>query len=207
VMYTGVYAPPPALPVLSPNGDGIDEKQTLSYKVVRPSTVNASIVEPDGTTAYTESGARLPGVYKVTWPGSRAKGRAQTLGRWRWVVNATDDQNKTSSVERGFWVNDTLGFLRVSPKAIRLKAKRRNSVVARFRVAHSARVIGSIWTRSGVLVRKLKPVKLNPGRRALRWDGRYASHRLAYRGTYVFKVFAQNAFGPVQLAQAFVVLR
>jgi hypothetical protein len=206
-MYTGVYAAPPALPVISPNGDGIDEKQTLSYKVVRPSTVTASIVEPDGTTAYTESGARLPGVYKVTWPGSRAKSRAQTLGRWRWVVNATDDQSKTSSVERGFWVNDTLGFLRVSPKAIRLKAKRRNSVVARFRLAHSARVIGSIWTRSGVLVRKFKPVNLNPGTRTLRWDGRYASHRLAYRGTYVFKVFAQNAFGPVQLAQAFVVLR
>jgi hypothetical protein len=210
VMYTGVYAPPPALPVISPNGDGIDERQALSYKVVRPSTVNASIVEPDGSIAYTESGARLPGVYKVTWPGSRAKRRhlqAQTLGRWRWVVNATDDQGKTSSVERGFWVNDTLGFLRVSPKAIKLRVKRRNAVVARFRVAHSARVIGSIWTRSGVLVRRLRPVKLNPGVRALRWDGRYASKRLAYRGSYVFRVFAQNAYGPVQLAQAFVVLR
>ena len=210
VMYTGVYAPPPALPVISPNGDGIDERQSLSFKVVRPSTVNASIVEPDGTTAYTASGARLPGVYKVTWPGSRAKAhkrRIEALGRWRWVVNATDDQGKTSSVERGFWVNDTLGFLNVSPRAIRLRAKRRNAVFARFRVAHSARVIGSIWTRSGVLVRRLRPVKLRPGSRALRWDGRYTSRRLAYRGTYVFKVFAQNAFGPVQLARAFVVLR
>jgi len=207
VTYSGVYAPAPALPVISPNGDGIDERQALSYKVVRPSTVTASIVEPDGTMAYTESGARLPGVYKVTWPGSRTKRRAQTLGRWRWVVTATDDQKKASSVERGFWVNDTLGFLRVSPKAIRLRAKRRNAVVARFRVAHSARVIGTIWTRSGVLVRRLKPVKLRPGLRTLRWDGRYASRRLAYRGTYVFKVFAQNTYGPVQLAQAFVVLR
>jgi len=122
-------------------------------------------------------------------------------------VSATDSQGKTSSVERGFWVNDTLGFLNVSPRAIRLRAKRRNAVVARFRVAHSARVIGSIWTRSGVLVRRLRPVKLRPGSRALRWDGRYTSRRLAYRGTYVFKVFAQNAFGPVQLARAFVVLR
>ena len=210
VMYTGVYAPPPALPVISPNGDGIDERQSLSFKVVRPSTVNASIIEPDGSTAYTASGARLPGVYKVTWPSSRAKAhkrRIEALGRWRWVVNATDDQGKTSSVERGFWVNDTLGFLNVSPRAIRLRAKRRNAVVARFRVAHSARVIGSIWTRSGVLVRRLRPVKLRPGSRALRWDGRYTSRRLAYRGTYVFKVFAQNAFGPVQLARAFVVLR
>ena len=68
-------------------------------------------------------------------------------------------------------------------------------------------MIGTIWTRSGVLVRRLKPVKLRPGLRTLRWDCRYASRRLAYRGTYVFKVFAQNTYGPVQLAQAFVVLR
>ncbi len=207
VMYVGVYAPPPALPVISPNGDGIDERQSLSYKVVRPSTIDAKIVEPDGSNAYTESGARLPGIYRVAWPGSRAKGRAQALGRWRWVVTAKDDQGRSSSVERGFWVNDTLGFLRVSPKAIRLHAKRRNRVVAQFRVAHEARVIGSVWTRSGVLVRRLRPVQLNPGRRVMRWDGRYASGRLAYRGRYVFKVFARNTYGPVQLAQAFVVLR
>ena len=207
VMYTGVYAPPPALPVISPNGDGIDERQTLAYKVVRPSRVNASIVEPDGSTAYTESGARLPGVYRITWPGSRAKGRVQSLGRWRWVVNATDDLGRTSSVERGFWVNDTLGFLRVSPKAIRLRARRRNVVFARFEVAHKARIVGSVWTRSGVPVRRLRTVTLNPGRRTLRWNGRYASGRLAYRGTYVFRVFAKNAYGPVELAQAFVVLR
>jgi Phosphodiester glycosidase len=207
VMYTGVYAPPPALSVISPNGDGIDERQSLSFKVVRPSTVTANIFEPDGTSAYSQVGPRLPGAYRVSWPGARAKGRLQTFGRWRWVVSATDDLGRTSSVERAFWVNDTLGFLRVSPKAVRLRARRANSIVARFQLAHTARVTGSIWARSGVLVRRLRPVTLKQGRRALRWNGRYASGRLAYRGGYVFKVFAQNAFGPAQLAQAFVVVR
>jgi hypothetical protein len=207
VLYTGVYAPPPALPVISPNGDGIDERQSLAFKVVRPSNVTASIVEPDGMNAYTQSGARVPGIYRLTWPGPTAKGRTQALGRWRWVVNASDDLGRTSSVERAFWVNDTLGFLRVAPKAVRLRRRRANAVVARFQVAHTARIIGSIWTSSGVLVRRLRPVKLKQGRRALRWDGRYANRRLAYRGRYVFKVFAQNAYGPVQLAQAFVVVR
>src|SRR5439155_11970535 len=151
VMYTGVYAPPPALPVISPNGDGSDERQPLAFKVVRPSTVSASIVEPDGSTAYDQTGARLPGIYRVTYPGPTAKGRAHALGRWRWVVTATDDLGRASSVERAFWVNDTLGFLRVSPKAIRLRARRPNTVVASFQVAHPARIVGSIWTRSGVL--------------------------------------------------------
>ena len=31
--------------------------------------------------------------------------------------------------------------------------------------------------------------------------------RLVYRGTYVFKVFAKNAYGPVDLNQRFVVRR
>jgi hypothetical protein len=207
VMYTGVYAPQPALTVISPNGDGVDERQSLAFKLVRPSNVTASIIEPDGTSAYSQVGARLPGIYRVTWPGPTAKGRAQALGRWRWVVTATDDLGRSSSVERAFWVNDTLGFLRVAPKAVRLRARRANAIVARFQVAHTARVIGSIWTRSGVLVRRLRPVTLKQGRRALRWNGRYANGRLAYRGRYVFKVFAQNAFGPEQLAQAFLVLR
>ncbi len=39
LFYSGVYAPPPAVSVLSPNGDGIAEEQTLAFKVVRPSTV------------------------------------------------------------------------------------------------------------------------------------------------------------------------
>jgi phosphodiester glycosidase len=207
VMYTGVYAPPPTLSVISPNGDGTDERQTLAFKLVRPSSVTASIIEPDGTTAYSLSDARLPGLYRISWPGSRAKGRAQTLGLWRWVVSATDDDGRSSSVTRTFWVNDTLGFLRVSPRSIRLRPRARNAVFARFHVAHRAKVIGSIWTRSGVLVRRLRPMELQPGTRALRWDGRYANGRLAYRGRYVFKVFARNSYGPVLLAQAFGVLK
>jgi hypothetical protein len=43
--------------------------------------------------------------------------------------------------------------------------------------------------------------------RALRWNGRYASGHFAYPGTYLFKVYAQNAYGPVELAQAFGVRR
>ena len=33
--------------------------------------------------------------------------------------------------------------------------------------------------------------------RAVSWNGRYASGHFAYPGRYVFKVYAQNAYGPV----------
>ena len=207
--YMGVYAPPPTQPVLSPNGDGQNEKETLSYKLVRQSNITASLLDPTGATAYSETGDRAPGIYRITWPSSSKARRATqlVLGRWRWVVRATDDQGETSSVSRVFWVNDTLGFLRVSPSVVRLGAHRRNLVVAKFKVAHPAKVVGSVWTKSGVLVRRLGSYRFRPGNRAVRWNGRYGTGRLAYRGRYLFKVYAQNAYGPVTLSQGFGVYR
>jgi hypothetical protein len=41
----------------------------------------------------------------------------------------------------------------------------------------------------------------------LRWNGRYRSGRLAYRGSYVFSVYAKNTYGPVTLTQTFGVRR
>lgn len=209
IMYDGVYAPAPALPVISPNGDGKSEKQTLSFKIVHPSTVTANLLDPNGASVYSVTGPRDPGIFKVTWPaGPSAKRQAQeSLGRWRWVVSATDDQARQSSVERAFWVNDTLGFLRVAPRSARVGPRRANRVIARFRLAHSARVVGSVWTRSGVLVRRVGAFRMKAGVRALKWNGRYRSGHLAYPGRYLFKVYARNAYGPVELSKTFGVRR
>jgi phosphodiester glycosidase len=211
LMYIGVYAPAPAPPVLSPNGDGQGERETLSYKIVRPSAVDAKLIDPTGATAYEDVGNRAPGIYQVTWPNSAIRHRSAArrratglaLGRWRWVVSATDDQGQSSSVSRVFWVNDTLGFLKVSPRVARVGKHRRNHVVASFQVLHTARVTGSVWTRTGVLVRRIGPRRLTPGKRSLVWNGRYRSGGYAYRGRYVFKVYAQNAYGPMTLSQNF----
>jgi hypothetical protein len=207
VLYTGVYAPPPALAVVSPNGDGIAEQQLLSFKLVRPSTVTTSLVGPGGATALTQTDERLPGIFKLSWPGPAARRQVEPLGRWRWVVTATDDLNQKSSVERSFWLNDTLGFMRVAPKAVRLRPRTRTAVVARFKLAYKARVTPSIWTTSGVLVRRLPAKSLEPGTRTIAWNGRFSNGRLVYRGSYLFRVFAQNAFGPVDLGQPFSVRR
>ena len=208
VLYSGVYAPAPALPVVSPNGDGIAERQQLSYKVVRTSSVTASLVGPGGATAFTDTGTREPGSYTFAWPSSaRRLTQDDPLGRWRWVVTATDDTGRPSSVERAFWLNDTLGFIRVAPRAVKLRKRTRTAVVARFKLAYPARVTPSIWTTRGILIRRLPTRALAPGTRAIAWNGRFQNGRLVYRGTYVFKVFAQNGYGPVDLNQRFVVRR
>ncbi len=208
VLYSGVYAPPPALAVVSPNGDGIAERQQLSYKVVRTSSVTASLVGPGGATAFTDTGTREPGSYSFAWPSSaRRRSQDDPLGRWRWVVTATDNEGLQSSVERAFWLNDTLGFIRVAPRSVKLRKKTRTAVVARFKLAYPARVTPSIWTTGGILVRRLPARNLATGTRAIAWNGRFQNGRLVYRGTYVFKVFAQNGYGPVDLNQRFVVRR
>jgi hypothetical protein len=208
ILYTGVYAPPPTAPVVSPNGDGVGDRQQLAFKIVRPSTVTTSLVGPGGANELSQTDERAAGVYKVTWP-SAANRRRQTepLGRWRWVVTAVDDLGRKSSVERSFWLNDTLGYMRVAPRAVKLRSRGRNVIAARFKLAYKARVIPTIWTRSGVLVRKLPAMSLGPGTRTIGWNGRFANGRLVYRGSYVFKVYAQNAYGPVDLAQPFSVRR
>jgi len=169
--------------------------------------VTASLIGPGGVTGFTETQSRPAGVYGYSWPSAAKRKQAQPLGRWRWVVSAEDQDGATSSVERAFWLNDTLGFMRVAPRAVKLRKKTRKAVVARFRLAYSARVTPSIWTTYGVLIRKLPARTLAPGNRAIVWNGRFSNGRLVYRGTYVFKVFAQNAYGPVDLNQRFVVRR
>src|SRR4029453_10821725 len=47
VFYYGVHAPTPPETVVSPNGDGVGESQSLSFKLVRPSPVTASPTGPD----------------------------------------------------------------------------------------------------------------------------------------------------------------
>ena len=83
LMYYGVYAPAPD-PVISPNGDGFAEAQReLSYKVVRPSDVTATLFAPDGVPAYTETLHREPGTYPDRFPAraDRPTRRARAAGR------------------------------------------------------------------------------------------------------------------------------
>ena len=48
LFYYGVYVPNLGSRVLSPNSDGVDDAQSFSYKLVRPSTVSATLNGPGG---------------------------------------------------------------------------------------------------------------------------------------------------------------
>ncbi len=206
VAYEGVQAPPPAEPVLSPNGDGVAEAQSLAYKVVRPSTVTASLVGPDGVARMSISGSVEPGVYPLQWPGRREDGTPELEGRWTWTVSAVDDLGRASSAERSFSLNLSLGFARPVRPAL-VVPRRRPRAVATFELARPSLVRMRIETRSGALVRALGEAQLQPGTVTVAWDGVAASGALVYPGQYVARVVAVNELGSVSLAAPFTVRR
>jgi Phosphodiester glycosidase/FlgD Ig-like domain len=205
LFYYGVQAPPPTQPVLSPNGDGVAEVQSLSYKIVRPSTVSASIVGPDRIPRQTQTGPREPGVYRLTWSGRTPEGAAETEGRWRWVINAVDDQQQQSSVTRAFHLNNTLGFLRVRPSRMVVHRRGGNLRVG-FQLAHPAVVTLTIQTMRGTRVRTIRQ-RRRAGPASIRWNGRYGNGVRAFSGPYVARVQTSNAFGRAELQRRFSVHR
>jgi flagellar hook assembly protein FlgD len=205
VSYAGVYAPAPSDPVLSPNGDGTGDRESLSYKVVRPSTVTAKIVGADGVARFTQTATQAPGTYKFTWPGTKPDGTVDTEGRWHWLVTAVDDLGRQSSADQPFWLNDTLGGLQV-PQTVLVHAGRR-PVVATFTLTHPAKVTTSVESTNGVVVRKLGTATVGAVTASVRWDGRDRRGNLVYGGRYVLRVHAQNQYGPTELTQTFLAHR
>ncbi len=205
--YSGIHAPLPTATVLSPNGDNVGETQTLAYKLVRPSTVTASLIAPDGSTRPVFSGPAAPGTYPFAWTGRTADGRLELEGIWRWVVSATDDRGQPSAFERPFALNTTLGFGKAVPPALSVP-RRQARVVAQFELAQPAAVTSRIETLSGTVVRMpTTPVTLQPGAATVSWDGRTNKGAAVHSGTYVARMTAKNSAGSVSLASKFTVRR
>jgi hypothetical protein len=195
VFYFGAYAAPPTADVVSPNGDGVAETQRLSYKLVRPSTVDVRLVGPGGR-AIEEQGPRGPGTYRF-----EPDADALAEGRWRWVVDATDDQGNASTAEREFWVNNTLGHLELSKGKLRRGAR----LGIEFTLDHNARVGVTVEKGSGGIVRTLLSSSHKRGEIDLTWNGRTGAGKPAAPGRYVVRVRAENRFGPVELSDRFTI--
>jgi len=92
LFYYGVYAPPLASKVAAPNAS-----VAVSYKLVRPSTVTATMNGPGGAVVPVDTGTRAPGVYRLNWSAA-----GQPQGPWTFRVVADDDQGRHSVAERDF---------------------------------------------------------------------------------------------------------
>lgn len=196
--YAGVYAPAPGNDVVSPNGDGAGDAQTLAYRLVRPATVSATLVGPGGATQALDSGFRDAGLHPLTWAPANA-----AEGRWTFRVDAVDANGQGSSAERPFEINNTLGFLSVAAGSVRPAGR----LSVSFALTRPARVTVTVETRTGGVIRTLADRALATGRRTLVWNGRDVHGRPAFTGAYIARVAARNELGYVDLQKQFSVRR
>jgi len=215
LLYSGVYASPPTTPVVSPNGDGVDDSERLTYRIVRPSTTTVTLQAPDGSVPVQETGLRQPGVYRVAFPpppttqpaSSRRTTRAPVPeGQWKLTVSATDDESQVSTATRRFLVNSTLGFLRVSARTLRLPPHGRPLRIS-WTQARPARVTVQVTTSSGVPLRTVTRRTYAAGRNSTVWTGFRQDGRTAFGGRYEVTVTAANDLGSVSLATPLLIRR
>ena len=208
VMYYGVYAPDTE-PSFSPNGDGAGDRQRLEYKIVKPSTVTATLTGPDGAARALDSGERKPGIYKFSFAGQRSRrgGQAEPEGRYRWTINAVDSEGRRSTAERVFSLNNTLGFITVQPSRVTVRKKRGGRLTIGFTLTRPARISVTITSKTGQLLRVVRNANAPAGKVVVFWNGKYPNGKPVFSGTYVAKVVATNSVGRAELARSFRVRR
>ena len=199
--YQGVFASEPP-PLVSPNGDGVDDTPALRYRVYRPSTVSATLNGPGNATTAFPPAEKQPGSYPVPFPGPVAAavgaGAAPAVGEWALQVSATDDLGRLSTITRTFTVDDTLGFLR-APKRWAVPPGGRTLQIS-FTLARAARVGVAILDEAGRVVRGgLAPNStLAEGDHDVEWDG-LAKNGKRVSGALTVRVIAISTVGRSEL--------
>ena len=197
VLYTGVVAAPPGETVLSPNGDGVGDVQPLAYKLGRPSTVKVSLVGPDRSTRVVDEGAKGPGLQRFSWDGTNADGSPAAEGQWRLSVSATDTGGQSTTADRFFSLDRTLGGLSVSPALTRIG--RGGRLTASFTLTRPARLTGTLRTRNGAVVATFaRAVQAQAGPNAIRWNGKVGNRWIA-SGQYLVRIRAASTVGGSEL--------
>jgi hypothetical protein len=122
--------------------------------------------------------AQQPGTYTLQWGG---QGAAE--GDWRFSVSATDDLGRTTTADRPFSLNDTLGGLQVTQTA--------GGLSATFQLAHPAAVTVTVEKPNGIVIARLLAKKLDAGPQTTTWSGRASGD--------LVRVVATNSIGRATL--------
>ena len=205
--YNGVYAAPPSSAVVSPNGDSVDDTETFTYKLLAASTVTATLTAPNGTSRTLAQDGEQPGVHTIVWSGLTSAGVPEVEGTWKFTVTATDGSGRTTSADRQFALDDTLGSLQATPATAQLRPMTPNVVTATFQLVHPALVTATVETRAGIVIATLLDEKLQPGAQQVLWNGLNGTGSLETSGLYQVHVVAQNTIGTASLVVPFAAHR
>ena len=199
--YTGAFARA-QLPVVSPNGDGVDDVEPLSYKIVTVASVTVTLTAPDGSTPVLQTVDQQPGTYPVTFPP--AAGAAAAEGTWKLTVAATDELGRQTGMTQTFTVDDTLGFVQTSVPRLFLPPGGRELTIS-WKLTRTAKTVVRVETKAGEVVRTLAARRYPAGAQSVVWNGLDRKGKRVKGGVYRAHVVAKSALGTVEAAQIFTV--
>ena len=205
LMYYGAFAPA-VLPVISPNGDGVDETQRpLTYKLVQQSNVTATLTAPDGSVAFTETGPKAPGTYPVAFPPAPldplaplwSPPRRPRASGGSWSTRPTTSAGSRRRSQE-FSVNNTLGAAALSRRTLVLRKGGKQSIAAGVALTRPARVLATVETAAGVRIAPIAVRDAAEGRLRVTWKGT-VKRTFVYGGLYRIRFRARNELGTVEL--------
>lgn len=199
--YQGVYVLPEDVEAGMVEPQTVDAPVALSYKVVRPSLVTATLTAPDGSIALEETTDRLPGTYEVALPpdgqvplGEDAPAAAPMQGRWRLEVAASDDLGQVSRMTRSVTVNRTVSGLTTEPRRLLVPPGGRDARIVWDQTARGF-VTVTVLGRGGAVIRTLAQQRFEPGPAAVTWNGLDRTKKRVPAGVYRVRVVSKNALG------------
>ncbi|RDI74210.1 hypothetical protein Gocc_1786 [Gaiella occulta] len=101
---------------------------------------------------------------------------------------------------QSFVVNSTIGFLATAPKKLFLPPAGRDLRIG-WRQTREARVVVTVETPAGEIVRTLARRRYAPGAPGVTWNGLDRDRKAVKGGKYVVRVVARNGLGTIQLTR------
>ena len=197
---TGLVVTPP---VVSPDGDGIDDAPAASYTLTARASVTATVLDATGTAVATPFAAQLQGARRQTFTYP-ADGLAD--GSYTLVVSAAGEDGRAGRLTAPFAVDRTLTGLALSTSTLTPNGDGvDDSLGLSFTLASPANVVVQI-EQAGAVVAPVATESLPAGAAQLTWDGTTPSGP-APAGTYDAVVLVDGPFGRTRHAVSFTVAR
>jgi N-acetylmuramoyl-L-alanine amidase/FlgD Ig-like domain len=178
-------------PVISPDGDGIDDSLTISYKLATRAAVTATVTDTAGTVVASLFTDQLQGARTHSFPYA-----APDLpdGNYVLTVSAAGEDGRTGSGQATFGIDRTLTGLMLSTPTITPNGDGADdSLEIAFTLNAAADVTVQV-EQNGTVVAPIFAGPLSPGTQSVQWDGTSGGTPVA-AGSYVVAVIVRSPFG------------
>jgi flagellar hook assembly protein FlgD len=177
--------------VISPDGDGIDDSLTVSYKLATRAAVTATVTDTAGTVVASLFTDQLQGARTHSFPYA-----APDLpdGNYVLTVSAAGEDGRTGSAQAAFAIDRTLTGLMLSTPTITPNGDGADDSLEIAFTLNAAADVTIQVEQNGAVVAPIFAGPLSPGTQSVQWDGTSGGTPVA-AGSYVVAVIVRSPFG------------